>query len=230
MASPHELSGGEFSSPYSTDVRARNTGIGDHYHVERAKEFTKHLEELAATYPNLINPEQIALAAEREGQAAGEAALVQRESGLMNDERSKRPGIFVTGHMDYEAIAAMKEQFDIDRVDYRLETLDDRFPYTPYALYLPTGAFSCEVEGFEPEEVERRLRDQRHLRLFGAVEFGLEDGADFRPVGGGAHYVTGAYLPGGQRLAHGTVNRIEGAGGTLWQNPKANPDSPRAGA
>src|SRR5665213_1645961 len=204
MASPQELSGGEPRSPYAAEVSARNTRIGDHYHSERAKEFTKQLEELAVAHPELINVEHITLAADQEGQVAGEAAIVQRENGLMNDMQSKAPGIFVSGNVDYEAFEAMKEEFRIYDVPYELEILDHSNPTAPYLLHLPQGAFRCQIE--------EGLTNQEHLSVYSKAEFEL-DGSDFRPLAGGTHLLTSGYI--GHTHIHGTISRIEGAGGRI---------------
>lgn len=213
MASPHELSGGVPKSPYEQDLWVRNQRIAETIGRRRAEEFRAGVLKLIK-HEGLINIDALEAAAATEASQASKTALAEREAGLMNDEKSKQPGIFVTGSMDYEGSASMEEQLRLDHVPYTLDVLDRNYPFAPYALHLPEGAFECVIE--------EGLLDQYHLRLFGAVQFET-DGNDFKPIGGGAHFLAGGYLPGGQR-AHGTITRIEGAGGTLWQNPKVNAD------
>jgi hypothetical protein len=213
MANPHELSGGAPESPYEQDLWISNQRIALWAAQHRAEAFRKEVLALHK-HAGLINIEALEAAVDREAKEASDAALAKREAGLMNDEKSKKPGIFVTGRMDYQAFAEMEEKFRIYQVPYSLDIIDKTDPFAPYALYLPEGAFKCQIE--------EGLLDQYHLSVYGSVEFEA-DGEDFQPIGGGAHFLTGGYLQ-DQSHVHGTITRIEGAGGRLWQNPKVSTD------
>ncbi len=68
--------------------------------------------------------------------------------------------------------------------------------------------------------------DQSNIGLWAAVEF--TDEGDYRNRVGVVHVLSGGYLKGGGERVYGTIGRIEGTGGVLWQNPYTNPDgSPR---
>jgi hypothetical protein len=225
MPSPHELSGGGFESPYSAEVALRNTDIGDHAHHEREIEFTKQLEELADAHPGLINPDKIAMAAEREGQAAGEKAIQEREAGLMNDEYSQEPGIFITGRLDYRKIEMLRdilEQSSRLKDEYlgesRLEVDDiaqiDILQTLGYRLHLPSGVFTIPSP-YETGSQENLLIFTRgNIRPFGEV---TDPSLNLQVL-------TGGYFDQHNQNTVGVIGRIEGAGGRLWQNPEANPD------
>lgn len=227
MVSLGETSGNEQPrGPYALEVDMRGKQMAYEYADVFAKKRRGYLESIK----DLMVDGGLESAVERARVEAADKMLAYREAGLANDWENETPGIWVTGRLDYRKVNDLKEilgqrlkeeySFESDLiVDNISEIADDQT--LGYQLHLPTGAFQPVSKDVNVDS----QREQRFILIFTNSRINTE--GIIVDNGPGLPMLHGGYVDQANQNVVGIIARIEGADGSLWQNPSYNPDGSR---
>lgn len=221
------ISSGEFSrsqpkSPYEQDVWVRNQSIAEGIGTKRFKEFEREVLELAGAYPKLVNINALAEASGDVYRLAVRNAIEERQAGLLNDDCSVAPGIFITGLLDRRRVEQLKRELELRSVEFDLQTCETDEMDWHYSLHLPRGTFEYDPEFLVGYDAQQPISQRRlYISPFAEVQrdgFIQKRGPNFSRI------LSGGYIDQAYQNATGRIGRIEGAEGRLWQNPQTSPD------
>lgn len=223
MADHAELSGGEKNpSPYSMQVDMRSKQMAYEFADEAARKELAKLEP----YADLMVEGGLNSAVERARVRAAERMWAYREAGHSNDYENSLPGIWISGRLDYQKIMQL-EQTLAEAANLKPEHASqshlwvgtmDAADTLAYRLHLPEGMFSVRLTSSNDNQTDLFIYVKSRINSAGAI-------VDASPLG--LPMLWGGYVDQQKQQAVGIIGRIEGADGSLWQNPGFNPDGSR---
>lgn len=219
MATRESLPQPEFVSPYAAEVEVRNKRICNKIGGEAAEKFA----QILAPYEDLLprTSAEVQEILHRKHAETCQEAMEKRLSGQLNDLESKKPGIFITGILDYRAIEKLRENLEILPIKFELNVPPTGHYEQPYSLFLPYGIFRYGSGSELDLDLQEMPHSQQWLYISSFRE--KEDGSlSEQSSGFGFHWLKGGSydksVMGGMEnvTTQGYIHRVEGVGGTLW--------------